>query len=331
MDQLKIEHSFKVIPPVGWALANIICLATGSENDFVDPGGLNQGLDYAFYVRVVITLAENFLSHLGCGWAERENQDPQVHAETSSGPVGKVLHENETPCALKMSFVDLLRPVCQQWHLTKLLAILKMDAIHGNETLPAKNLKSFGKLDLLDIAYFYSYMLRIFSSLNPTVGSLPLLNMLSFTPGYLVTLWEALGNLLFPGNGNISVDNDVMSKISGKKNGGFVEKKPRQPYKDGGNKWINVLHKITGKSQAGVDNTDSVDGQSSGQVDEDLHDVWDVKLLRCGPQKISRDVSCLLHLFCATYSHLLLVLDDIEFYEKQVNSTWFFPWPFAMV
>lgn len=58
MDQLKILHSSKAIPPVGWALANTICLVTGDENDYVEPGSLNQGLDYAVYVHVVIILAD---------------------------------------------------------------------------------------------------------------------------------------------------------------------------------------------------------------------------------------------------------------------------------
>ncbi|CAK7343318.1 unnamed protein product [Dovyalis caffra] len=320
MDQLKIQHSSKAIPPVGWALANTICLATGSENDFMDPGGLNQGLDYSVYVQVVIILAENLLSCLdGGGWTEKENQYAQVMAETSAEPIGEALCESET-CALKMTYVSLLRPVCQQWHLTKLLAMTKMDAdIYRDETLPAKTLKYSRKLDLLGIAYFYSCMLRIFAILNPTVGSLPVLNMLSFTPGFPVTLWEALENLLFPGHRDISTVNDFHTrKVSANKNDGFLRKQQKQPSRDGGNKLVSVLHKLTGKSQAGVDYGDSVDGKPSAQVDEDLHDVWDVEPLRCGPQKISRDMSCLLHLFCGTYSHLLLILDDIEFYEKQV-------------
>ncbi|XP_021680792.2 E3 ubiquitin-protein ligase UPL7 isoform X2 [Hevea brasiliensis] len=318
IDHLKIEqHSSKVIPAVGWALSNIICLFTGSENDFLDPGGLNQSLDYAFYVHVVIILAESLLSWLdNSGWPEKENQFPQVNAETSAEPVGKVSYENETIRTLKMSYVDLLSPVCQQWHLSKLLSISKTAAyVHTDD---AQNPKYLRKLELLDIAYFYSYILRIFSILNPTHGPLPVLNMLSFTPGYLVTLWEALESLLFPRKGDICADHDFStSKILGNKKV-RGDKKQKQLNKGGGNKWTNILHKISGKSRAGVDYTDSVDGQPTSQVDEDLQDVWAVEPLTCGPQKISKDISCLLHLFCASYSHLLLVLDDIEFYEKQV-------------
>ncbi|KAF2289808.1 hypothetical protein GH714_038711 [Hevea brasiliensis] len=258
-------HSLKVIPPVGWALANIICLATGSENDFLDPGGLNQSLDYAFYVHVVIILAESLLSWLDdSGWTEKENQFPQVNSETSAEPVGKVSYENETTCALKMSYVDLLRPVCQQWHLTKLLAISKTDAyVHTDEALTVQNPKYLRKLELLDIAYFYSYILRIFVILNPMLGPLPVLNMLSFTPGYLVTLWEEMESLLFPRKGIISADHDF---FSGNKKDGVGDKKQMQLNKEGSNKWANMLYKITGKSQADVDYTDSADGQPSAQV-----------------------------------------------------------------
>ncbi|KAF9665086.1 hypothetical protein SADUNF_Sadunf16G0085500 [Salix dunnii] len=269
MDQLKILHSSKAILPVGWALANTICLVTGDENDYVEPGGLNQGLDYALYVHVVIILAEKLLSWLDdVGLTEKENQYAQVIAETSAEPICKALCETETTRALKMTYVSLLRPVCQQWHLTKLLAMSKMDAnINGDETLPIKTLKYSGKLDLLGIAYFYSCMLRIFAILNPTVGSLPVLNMLSFTPGFPVTLWEALENLLFPGRGDISMVNDCHTrKVSANKNDGFLKKQQKQSSKDGGNKLVNVFHKLTRKSQAGVDHVDSVHGNPSAQV-----------------------------------------------------------------
>ncbi|XP_002528627.3 E3 ubiquitin-protein ligase UPL7 isoform X1 [Ricinus communis] len=324
MDHPKMQRSSKVIPSVGWALANIIGLAAGSENDFMDPGRLNQSLEYAFYVRVVTILAESLLSWLhGSRWTEKDNQCPEVNADSSAEPGGHVLDENETACALKMNFVDLLRPASQQWHLKKLLAITKTDAYNQtDETSTAQNSKYLRKLELLDIAHFYSYMLRMYSILNSSLGPLPILNMLSFTPGYLATLWEALEKLLFPQKGHITADDGfAASKISGNKKDGDSEKKQRHLNKDGGNKWANVLHKITGKSQAGVDFTGSVDGEPSEQVEEDLQDVWDVELLRSGPQKISKDILCLLHLFCATYSHLLLVLDDIEFYEKQVPFT----------
>ncbi|KAK1373430.1 hypothetical protein POM88_029623 [Heracleum sosnowskyi] len=62
-------------------------------------------------------------------------------------------------------------------------------------------------------------------------------------------------------------------------------------------------------------------GSTADQIDEDSIDFWDVETLKCGREGLSNSSRCLFHLFCATYSHLLLVLDDIEFYEKQVPFT----------
>lgn len=317
IDQPGTHHSYKVIPPVGWALANIISLATGSENDFVD------SLDYSSYVMVVITLAENLLACLdNVGWIKK-NQNIQGNFETSAAEIDAISYENETICgSLNMEYMDLYRPVCQQWHLIKLVEIAKIGAsFHGAETLPGKNKKYMGKLELLNIAYFYSYMLRIFSVLNPVVGSLPVLNLLSFTPGYLVDLWGELENSLFRGIDHFTEDNYPSTSKSSENKKEILEKRQKQTGKDGANKLVNVLHKFTGKSQAGV-NTAIIDGQRMPiQVDEELSDFWNIEALRRGPQGISKDMSCLLHLFCATYSHLLLVLDDIEFYEKQVSWT----------
>ncbi|GAV76827.1 HECT domain-containing protein [Cephalotus follicularis] len=320
IDLLKIQVSSKVIPPVGWALANILGLATGSEHDFVDPGGLNPGLDYASYVRVVIILAENLLSRLeNLGWIEKEKQEG--NAETSAGAV---LHASEMTCASsKMSYIDLLRPVCQQWHLMKLLAISKMDSyVHGADISSLDKPESLGKLKFLDITYFYSYMLRIYSVLNPTIGSLPVLNMLSFTPGFLVNQWGLLESFFSPVISHCFEDNHLSEKkISGNRNDGIVEKKQSQTNKDA-SKWVNVLHKFTSKSQGEVENVDLARSETRpGPVDEDFDDIWNIGPLRRGPNGISKDLSCLLHLFCATYSHLLLVLDDVEFYEKQVPFT----------
>lgn len=200
MDQSKFHVSPKVIPPVGWALANIICLATGGESDSVDPGGFHQELDCASYVRAVNSLAENLLSRLENVDSVQENQDLQSEVETSEKPSCTVSCETEmTHGSIKLSFLDMLRPVSQQWHLTDLLAIVnKLGHTQGSETMTPKRLEYSGTLELLDIVHFYSFMLRMFSFLNPRVGSLPVL--LSFTPGFLVSLWGALETYYFPRN-----------------------------------------------------------------------------------------------------------------------------------
>lgn len=81
-----------------------------------------------------------------------------------------------------------------------------------------------------------------------------------------------------------------------------------------------MLHKITGRSPTEYDPIDSVNDQTSiGHIEEHPSEEWDIESLRQGPEGISKDISRLLLLFCSSYSHLLLILDDIEFYDKQVT------------
>lgn len=307
----------KAIPPVGWALANVICLMTGNDNGSLETPIFCQDVEHGLYVRVVITLAENFLD-----WIDnarpliKENQRCECDCGTFEGSTNFSIFKKESVSGLsERSYVELLRPVYHQSHLTDLLAVLSTDmCAQGAEMLASENLDNLGKLELVHISYFYSYMLRLFSVLNPVAGSLPILNMLSFTPGFLVSLWRSLETNIFHGASDRARD------YPGSRKNGILDVR-QQTSKFGGGKWTSVLQMITGKSQASAGSglTDSTDSHiSSGLVDEDSCDVWDVELLRSGPQGLSKDMSCLLHLFCATYSHLLLVLDDIEFYEKQV-------------
>lgn len=329
MEMSKLDHPeglcrHTASPPVGWLLANIICLMMGNESGSIDGKMFNQGVDYASYVRVVIILAENLFNGLEkAGIAGKESEELECNCDTSLDP-NTALPDTETAYGLRnMSFVDLFRPLYQQSHLTELLGNLKERAsIRGEHMGPTKNADTSKTLELIDIAYFYSYLVRIFTVFNPVLGSLPVLNMLSFTPGLLTSLWGVLENSLF--GGDLPDENYFCVKSSLGKEEDTSEEKHKQAMKSGVSKWSSVLHKITGKSQTGLDhnNIDSIDYQTGSMQIDRLHsDAWDVELLRCGPQGISRDMACLLFLFCATYSHLLVVLDDIEFYEKQVTTS----------
>ncbi|KAF8403185.1 hypothetical protein HHK36_011282 [Tetracentron sinense] len=326
LDQSKASGSCpKGMPHVGWALANIVNLATEHENDCLDPGRFTQGLNFTLYVHVVCIYAEKLLASLeNVGWIMKENQEFLGNVETAVDTVEPDIWGRETIFgSLKMSYIDLFKSIYQQWHLMKLLAMMKKnDLIQETDILlPNQSQPYLGKLELLDISYFYSFMLRIYSSLNPMGGLLPVLNMLSFTPGFLVDLWRTLESSFFHGKDLIDVDNKpCTSRTSGSQSEEIFAKKQRRTVKDAGNKWVTVLQKITGKSPSDVDYLHSINGgqPSPCQVDGDSCNLWDVEPLRRGPQGISKDMSCLLHLFCAIYSHLLLVLDDIEFYEKQV-------------
>ncbi|KAK1429424.1 hypothetical protein QVD17_11633 [Tagetes erecta] len=288
LNNLEQNSSSKMLPPVGWALANIFCLAVGAESNSKDSGRFTQDLDFSSFIRVVIILAENLLTYFEeVEWNEVNNESLVKLAQKQSN----------------ILYTDLLKPVCQQWHLMKLLTMVKDPPIQ----------KADEKCELTDVAYYYSCMLRIFTILNPVAGSMHILNMLSFTPGFLSNLWGPLEKTFFPKlssasktnlpNSNNNTTEDLRDGVSKKKK-----------------KWVNVLNKITGKSQGDVEQIESVRNLDT-QIGDDLSDVWDIEFLRKGPEGLTADDSHLIHLFCATYSHLLLVIDDIEFYEKQVPFT----------
>lgn len=315
LNNLGQSSSPKMLPPVGWALANVICLAVGVDSNSEDSGKFTQGLDYASYLRVVIFLAKNLLTWFeGVGWIKEENQAIQVNGEPLVELADTI--PLQTQKLSSSSYTDLLKPVCQQWHLMKLLILDKDSSIQGaDNSLP----ESPEKCELTDVAYFYSYMLRIFTTLNPVVGSMPILNMLSFTPGFLLNLWAALEKSFFAKLDSAhDATNFFNSNITEDSRDRIFKKKKKGAGKNGGTKWVNVLSKITGKSQGDIEQIESVNNLSSQRTGDDPSDVWDIESLRRGPEGLGTDSSHLIHLFCATYSHLLLVLDDIEFYEKQV-------------
>nr|XP_043633648.1 E3 ubiquitin-protein ligase UPL7 isoform X2 [Erigeron canadensis] len=302
LNNLEQSSSTKMLPPVAWILANVICLVIDSNSK--DSGKFTQGLDFSSYLRIVIILAEKFLTCFeGARWTT-EDQSPQVN--------GELLVDNfsfEIQKQSNLSYTDLLKPVCQQWHLMKLLTLDKDPSIQKAEC------------ELTDVAYYYSCMLRIFTILNPAVGSMPILNMLSFTPGFLLNLWEALEKSFFPKSSFFPDANSSSSNRNVDLRDGISKNKKKGVAKNGGTKWVNVFNKISGKSQGEIEQIDSINNLDTQMIGDDPSDVWDIESLRRGPEGLATESCHLVHLFCATYSHLLLILDDIEFYDKQVPFT----------
>ncbi|XP_057785709.1 E3 ubiquitin-protein ligase UPL7 [Salvia miltiorrhiza] len=320
MDQLEITS--RKMPHVGWALANTVCLATESDTSATDSGKFTEGLDYSSYLHVVILFADNFLVSLE---NSRQRKMKKVETEVGYDPSAEsFLDVDEKTCGFPhLSYLDLFRPICQQWHLKELLASEKGVSICENDNLSSGNPEYSSKHGLLEIAYYYSCMLRLFSTLGPPIKSLPVLNMLSFTPGFLRRLWGELEKSLFHDNIPIANTNLVCATtFTGDRSGGISGRRQKSLSKETSNKWVNMLHKITGRSPTENDPIDLVNGQTSiSQIEEHPSEEWDIESLRQGPEGISKDISCLLLLFCSSYSHLLLVLDDIEFYDKQVPFT----------
>ncbi|PKU78379.1 E3 ubiquitin-protein ligase UPL7 [Dendrobium catenatum] len=320
----KFEHSEilqftgELVPSCGWALANIIDLVTERSSDSVDSGHFIQGLDCTLYVQVINSISENLLDCLGNvgiltgkehGYAEMD--DPSAQDNSSVKCNGR-----------KLAYADLLSPVHQQWHLRKLLSLLEKSKLiqQKDSCVSNQGTKGIGNLRLIDIVYFYNFLLRIFSSLNPIGGSLPILNVLSFSPGFITQLWETLEDSIFHGNGCTLLEDTLNDANFGGCNSTGGDKKQKLGAKDTGSKLLTLFQKIAGKS---TDlNINLVDDTSqTSQASQDGPNSWDIEGMKRGSHGISNDVSCILHLFCAIYAHLLLILDDIEFYEKQVPFT----------
>ncbi|XP_020091856.1 E3 ubiquitin-protein ligase UPL7 isoform X2 [Ananas comosus] len=311
----------EAIPYSGWALANVINLAIDYDDKSAVSGNFVQGLDCRFYIHVVNCLSQNFLYVIEKMKALMKKDDGE--SSGARDPFSQAV-DSDNSNLHPLLYIDLLKPVYQQWHLRKLLMMTKENISTGTHDSNGskRSLEEYGNFKLLNIICFYYYMLRIFSFLNPFVGSSPILNVLSFTPGFLRELWEIVEGSIFT-CGADSIQYDAKhQRYTGF--GSYSEQvgdiRHRRSTRDMGNKWVNVLQKITGKStEADADCSDNA--LNSVQFNENEYDLWDVEAMKQGPQFISKDLSHMLHLFCATYGHLLLVLDDIEFYEKQVPFT----------
>ncbi|XP_066390879.1 E3 ubiquitin-protein ligase UPL7 isoform X3 [Miscanthus floridulus] len=314
------EVSASIIPCSGWALGNIVNLAT-NHDDLSNSGCFIQELDFCLYVDAINCISQNLLESFEKNKRMSQNVgNITSHADTSVAEEG----DTNDGCRMRTLFMDLLKPIYQQWHLRKLLMLAKEDFSCCRATNYDPNLKNiyFRSLKLSDVVCFYYHMLRIFSSLNPSIGALPILNMLAFSPGFLVDLWGALEMSIFGPPIQNSQETGHEKQLATSSSGEQVSSmRQRRNAKDTSNKWANVLQKITGKSNGSEEGTlpDSI--LFSQQSNDDALTSWDIEAMRHASQEIGKDLMCMLYLFCAIYGHLLLVLDDIEFYEKQVPFT----------
>ncbi|KAJ1294033.1 hypothetical protein BS78_01G115200 [Paspalum vaginatum] len=324
-ETIKLEQSevsavvSSIIPCSGWALGNIVNLAT-NHDDLSNSGCFIQGLDFRLYVDAINCISRNLLESLERNKGMSSVGNNAFHAETSVPEEG----DTNDSCTMRALFFDLLKPIYQQWHLRKLLMLAKEDVSCSKGTNNDPNLKHnhFQSLKLSDVVCLYYHMLRIFSSFNPSVGALPILNMVAFSPGFLVDLWgaleisifgQAIQNLQETGHANQLATSSSGEQVS--------SMRQRRNAKDTANKWANVLQKITGKSNDSEEVTLPDNILISEQSNDDALTLWDIKAMRHASEGIGKDLMCMMYLFCAIYGHLLLVLDDIEFYEKQVPFT----------
>ncbi|RAL44564.1 hypothetical protein DM860_003323 [Cuscuta australis] len=316
VDKMTRTGQNRAMPPVGWALANIIYLATMGDNNSLDSGKFPPSLDQTSYVRVVVLLAENLLICFErVGLLSHEDRNDDVNFVE---PLNFYHEAGTTGGSSKLSYLDLLKPVCQQGHLMKLISFVKDTSVKNDVNMASSSVASH-RCELRDIAYYYSCMIRIFSVLDKVHGALPVLNMLSFAPGFISDMWGSLEKTFFPVGEHVTESTSDQNKVGENIIYEVSEQKQKHFAKDSGSKWVNVIQKIARKSHPESTSTNVADGiYSSNTIGEHCSDIWDIKPLRKGPEGISKDTYCLLNLFCASYSHLLVVLSDIEFYERQV-------------
>ncbi|KAG5043836.1 hypothetical protein JHK87_007751 [Glycine soja] len=223
-----------------------------------------------------------------------------------------------------VSFLECLERQCVT---NKLNTIIKLDFKRFLcftillESLKSSGISPHSDVLLLDFKYYYCHISSYACSLKDLIHAITIATLLAVTDHYLsftftsrkINPFKLIIHSWIPYKHNSDNHTSESSKHKA------FEKMQKHVSKDGANKWVSVLHKFTGKSQATTDCTDSIGSHSEpSRVNDDSSDVWDIEPMRHGPQGVPKDMFAMLHLFCATYSHLLLVLDDIEFYEKQV-------------
>jgi ubiquitin-protein ligase E3 B len=310
--------SANIIRCPAWALGNIVNLAT-DHDELSNSGSFIPGIDFCLYVDVINCISQTLLQTFeeSTGLAQCVD-DSAFHSDT---PLAEGdMNDN---CSMVSILMDLLKPIYQQWHLRKLLMLAKEEASCGRETNYDPNQKqiNFRSLKLSDVVCFYYHMLRIFSTLNQSIGALPVLNMLAFTPGFLVDLWVALEMSIF-GEAHKFQETGYEKQLATSTSGEHISSmRERRNARDTSNKWANVLHKITGKSNDSEDGNLTDNISNFQQSSDDALTLWDIEAMRQASEVIGNDLMCMLYLFCAIYAHLLLVLDDIEFYEKQVTCS----------
>ena len=211
----------------------------------------------------------------------------------------------EKEMTLRASFLELLKPLHQQWYLRNLLFSAEAGA-------PNKGSKYSGNPHFLDVLILYYNLVKIYASLDSRSGPLPILNMLSFTPGFIVKLWEYIEGHVFKQSAAIlDAEEATRERISRNEDQNMVSKAS-------GNKLMNVLTRITGKSSDSDGSRLRNDEIIPAHIFDDECEFWVVKSLKQGCHDASKEMQSVLFLFCSVYAHLLLVLDDIEFHDKQV-------------
>ncbi|KAH6558476.1 hypothetical protein KP509_1Z062300 [Ceratopteris richardii] len=231
---------------------------------------------------------------------------------------------------IKLQVMSYLEPFCQYWHLKELLSSVCQNRSSDPGRMESGLKIVYANLKLPDIGMLYLKLLAVFKSLHEERIPCPVLNLLAFAPGFLHQLWAWLDDALGLTQDFIEKCSIDMAETSKHLHKGVSRKDERL----GGSlssRWAFAVSKIKGKGS----NSDGVELDSRVNEEGRSFNVWEAGKLKNGGdssiweiKKMKNDLLCIpeevmhvLTLFCASYCHLLMILDDDEFYEKQVPFT----------
>ncbi|KAI5061390.1 hypothetical protein GOP47_0023895 [Adiantum capillus-veneris] len=307
--------------PSAAALTNIValskCPTVNGSTKFVD------ALSIDAYLKAVCSLLDQSLSWLKSLQTDSaENEQDDIH--------DCLVHKTryckceKSPEALfqadaRLQMLKDLEPLCQLWHLRQLL-----DQSCGkcNSEADHINLKSdtiTATLKLSDIAMLYLKVSTVFKSLHEERIPCPVLNLLAFAPGFLCQLWGWLDDVL--GLSQCCNEKANYKTAETKETGTHLDRLvPQKDERMSGSlssRWASAVSKIKGKGSC----SEAMDSNIKAIEEDRNANIWNIERMRSGPMGIPKEALRVLTLFCAAYGHLLMILDDEEFYERQVPFT----------
>ncbi|CAM6107607.1 unnamed protein product [Calypogeia fissa] len=338
----KGEQELAHYPISLWALANVVSLACGSVMKKIEFNGqFVKGLVLEEYVQALCCLLNDLAP-----WVERKQQETlkstyagedieeieAVHLgfRVENSPSAAEEFQTFGASSVFHLLYKTLRPLYQSWHLVLLVEACEGSSKEVEEKHCATESYQGGteprkrSLQLTEVAKLYSTFLVIFSLFNQNGGRLPILNLLAFSKSLLPRLWEWLQislKLQLPASKGI---NRSQSKSSSQFTKSLSIPKDGNSVKPTSGKWAAALGlkmRIRSTGAEGSSSSDQAQTISKAVSDGAQSQLWDLQSMRSGPAGVPDDAVPVLSLFCASYAHLLMVVDDEEFYERQVPFT----------
>ncbi|MCO5588844.1 hypothetical protein L7F22_042804 [Adiantum nelumboides] len=318
--QVLLVPNYGNFSPSAAALINIVALSKditiNGSTKFVD------ALAFSAYLKAVCALLDQSLPWIkslqtaSAATEQDDNHECLVH-KTGYSKRDKCL-EAFSSADTRLQMIKDLSPLCQHWHLKQLLdQSCRVRALEA-EHIDLSSATVTAELKLSDIAMLYSRLSSVFKSLHEERIPCPVLNLLAFAPGFLCQLWVWLDDVL--GLSLCCKEEPKLKTVETKETGKHldsVSSKDERPGSSLSSRWAFAVSKIKGKGSC----SDAMDSNVK-VIDEDrVFNMWDIDRMRSGPKGMPKEVLHVLTLFCAAYGHLLMILDDNEFYERQVPFT----------